>query len=474
MFGTAIRQVRVTFSTIFGRPFKVDLVEGLVRDALATWDEFGAPGDDVNELLDGPYADPDLAASLVTRAVRRTAHRLDAHSTFYRERFEKSDVDPRRLTVDSMRAVPVTTRADLIERAQDFQCGRAYLSSQTTGTTGRPAQVWYSDYELRLWSALVALSSVLRGELLPDDRLQVSVSSRATLTTHLTAAVCRVIGLPCQLVGLVPATEGLDHLTGAFGPPPTLLQTYPSYLGQLVTAARERGLGPADFALRQINVGGELLSAAVADAARETLGARVADGYAATEVAPAGGRVCFQGHLHPDPNMGYFEVVDLDSDATAGPGELGTLVVTPYHPYRTSMPVFRYDTRDVVRRLPQEPLTCELAGIPAMSPILGKASGLLRTDSGPVTARDVLEVLEALPGTRWPTRFAATPVDGRVRVTLPARYAGGLGPDEIAARLSERDIDSDVDIVPDGRLSATDLRRLRCDLVEQTFSRRES
>ena len=42
------------------------------------------------------------------------------------------------------------------------------------------------------------------------------------------------------------------------------------------------------------------------------------------------------------------------------------------------MPVFRYDTRDVVRCLPDEPLSCEVAGIPATSTILGKADHLLR------------------------------------------------------------------------------------------------
>ena len=31
-------------------------------------------------------------------------------------------------------------------------------------------------------------------------------------------------------------------------------------------------------------------------------------------------------------------------------------MITPFFPYRDCMPVFRYDTRDVVRTLPDEPL----------------------------------------------------------------------------------------------------------------------
>ena len=63
----------------------------------------------------------------------------------------------------------------------------ACLVTRTTGTTGRPAEVWLSRYEMELWPALGALTSVLRGELRPGDVMQVNVSSRATASTHLAA-----------------------------------------------------------------------------------------------------------------------------------------------------------------------------------------------------------------------------------------------------------------------------------------------
>jgi phenylacetate-coenzyme A ligase PaaK-like adenylate-forming protein len=424
----------------------------------------------VGAVLDGPYADRELAADLQTRALRRTARRLAARSTFYRARFDKSDVDPRRLTLETLRSIPVTTRADLIEHAEDMLCGRPYLSSRTTGTTGRPAEIWISGYEARLWPALIAFAAVLRGELRSDDRMQVNFSSRATWAVQQAVATCRLVNVPCRVIGLVRPDEALDHLIEG-RQLPTRLQTYPSYLGALVTAARARGLGPADFALRTINVGGELLSAGLAAAARETLGAPVVEGYAATELFPAGGRLCGQGHLHLDPNMAYAEVIDLAGDAPAGPGELGTLVVTPYYPYRECMPVFRYDTRDLVHRLPDESLTCELAAVPAVSRVLGKATGLLPTDAGPVTPRDLVEVLEALPGAPWPARFDATAVDGRIRLTVPASHTGVADAAEIEARFAADGIESTVDVVDLEPVEATALRRLRCDLVEQTFTR---
>ena len=94
-----------------------------------------------------------------------------------------------------------------------------------------------------------------------------------------------------------------------------------------------------------------MLSRALTAAASETLGARVNDTFGMTEVLPVSGRVCERGHLHHDLNVGYVEVLDVETAQPATPGKIGTAVVTPYYPYRECMPVFRYDTRDLVRRL---------------------------------------------------------------------------------------------------------------------------
>ncbi|MGH3186494.1 MAG: hypothetical protein ACRDPY_20055 [Streptosporangiaceae bacterium] len=84
--------------------------------------------------------------------------------------------------------------------------------------------------------------------------------------------------------------------------------------------------------------------------------------------------------------------------------------------------MFRYDTRDVARCLPDEPLRCELPGIPATSQILGKADHLLRIPGGEiVTSRQLIEAIEALPAEPWPARYRAAASDGRIRLTWLAR-----------------------------------------------------
>jgi len=289
---------------------------------------------------------------------------------------------------------------------------------------------------------------------------------RAVDSVSLDVAVCRLVGAGCCPLGVIPPDEALDTLCGS---EVTLLSVNPSYLGQLVTAARRRGLGPADFRLRRIDVGGEVLSPALAAAARETFGSpRVNDLFGMTEVIPVTGRTCEHGHLHHDLNTGHVETLDPRTGEAALPGELATVVITPYFPYRDCTPVFRYDTRDVVRRLPEGPLGCELSGLPATSKVLGKADQLVRLGTDDVvTPRQLVEAVESLPTDPWPARFRATVERGRLRLTLPASAVAGLGTTAARAHLADHGLDVDLDVVADDR--ALRLRTLRCDLRETTF-----
>jgi phenylacetate-CoA ligase len=469
MFETGVRQFRLALSMVQGRRLDARNVARLVDDVLATLAEFGEPGADAAELIDGPMADPEAQLEIANRSLRRTARRLAAQSPFYARRFASADADPAKLDVAGLPTIPVTTRADLTERPGDFRCTDVptYLATRTTGTTGRPAEVWLSRYEMELWPALGALASVLRDELRPGDVMQVNLSSRSTAALHLSAAGCRLAGAGWRPLGIVPPETSLDSLAGGGA---TILLTCPSYLAELVTAARRRGMGADDFRLRRLVVGGEVLSASLAQAAAQTFGVPlVEDPYSMTEVAPVSGRACSQAHQHYDLNLGHTELVDLDTGEPAAPGALGTLVITPYFPYRDCMPVFRYDTRDVARCLPDAPLRCELAGIPATSQILGKADQLLRLPGGEVvTPRQLIAAIEALPAEPWPARYRATARDGRIRLTLPATAIGGFGEAEARRHFAAAGLDVDLDIVGDDQTAS--LRRTRSDLHETTFA----
>jgi len=469
MFDTGVRQFRLALGMAQGRRLDPANVARLVDDALATIAEFGEPGGDVDEITNGPIANPEARLELATVALRRTARRLAAQSPFYARRFTAADIDPAKLEIAGLRTIPVTVKADLIERPRDFRCADVppYLATRTTGTTGRPAEVWLSRYEMELWPALGALSGVLRNELRPGDVMQVNLSSRATAALHLSAVGCRLAGAGFRPLGIVPPDEALDSLADGST---TILFTCPSYLAELVTAARRRGAAAGDFRLRRITVGGEVLSASLARAATRMFGVPLIDDpYSMTEIAPVNGRTCSRAHQHYDPGMGYTELIDLDTGESAAPGALGTLVITPYFPYRDCMPVFRYDTRDVARRLPDGPLSCEMSGIPATSQILGKADHLLRLPDGEIVSpRRLIEAIEALPTEPWPARYRAGVGGGRIRLTLPAGAVAGYGEAEARHHFAAAGLDIALDLVGDEEASS--LRRTRSDLHETTFA----
>ncbi|MFL6113414.1 MAG: phenylacetate--CoA ligase family protein [Catenulispora sp.] len=467
MFETGIRQFRMAMSMVWGRRFDPDNIARLVADALETVAEFGEPGEEARHLTDGPLTDPKAQLSFASSGVKRTAERLAKESPFYRERFAAAGVDAAKLDLAGLGAVPVTVKADLIRQPADFLCTGSVrqLATRTTGTTGAPAEIWLSKYEMDLWPGLGALGAVIRDLLRPTDVMQVNVSSRATVTVFLDAAVARLVGAGCRPLGIIPADEALDSLIGGGA---TVWATCPSYLGQVEAAARRRGLGPADFRLRRIDVGGEVLSPHLARAARETFGAPANDLYGMTEVIPVTARTCSQSHLHHDINTGLVEYLDLATGEPAEPGAIATTVITPFFPYRECMPVFRYDTRDVVRRLDTATLDCELAGMPATSPILGKAGQLIRLGPDDVVApRQFVEAIEALPTRPWPARFRAELRDGRIRLTVPESAIAGFGHAAAVAHLADHGLDVDLALVSDE--AAVDLRPLRCDLTETTF-----
>jgi len=476
VFETGIRQFRMAMAMMWGWHINPRNLERLVGDALKTLEEFGSAGDDVQQLLDGPFTDPEARKEYQLRMLQHTAGRLMRTSPYYSKLFAAHNIIPDKLTLDDMARIPVTRKEDLLERQQDFLCSdvQPHISTRTTGTTGRPAEIWLSKYEIELWPALAALSGLLRNEVYPGDCWQINISSRATGAVQINTAISRLAKMRISVLGIIPVEESLDQLLTGGDEAPTLLSTYPSYLAQLVKEARRRGLGPKSFRLRRIYCGGEVLSRALQRAVTETLGpAIISDNYGMTEILPMGGRICNQGHLHHDLNVGFFEVIDLDTGKPAAPGELGTLVVTTYYPYRECMPVFRYDTRDVVRNLPDSPLTCDLAAVSATSNILGKASNVLRVNDQYVTMRDLIEVYEALPSEPWPARFSAEVVNNRIEMMISAEaLLRGVTQAQIERRYQEAGLNVRVVGCVTRDQDLVQLRPLRADLLETTFAAR--
>lgn len=250
----------------------------------------------------------------------------------------------------------------------------------------------------------------------------------------------------------------------------SILVTYPSYLGQLVEEGLRLGYGPDDFGLERIMSGGELVTAGLRRRCAALFGpVAFSEGYAMTEILPLGGNLCNQGHLHYEISEGLMEVIDPDTGRPAAPGEPGTLVATPFPPYRETTILLRYDTQDMVRTI-AGPLTCSMATMPATTNILGKQSLCVRHDQGWTFPRDVVEALEAVPEVPLPARYGFWAVPGGVALDVLVREITPAAYTQIVASLTAHGV-----LVQELELTTnrTEIRQpypLRCDLKESTFA----
>jgi hypothetical protein len=201
----------------------------------------------------------------------------------------------------------------------------------------------------------------------------------------------------------------------------SVLSVYPSYLGELVERGLRLGYRPADFGLEHIGIGGEIVTAGLKTRCQALFGpVEFFEGYGMTEPWPFGGRLCEADHLHFEPSHGLLEILDPETRASTQGGEVGSLVLTPFPPYRQTTILLRYDTQDMVRAI-AGPLTCSLRHLPATGNLLGKLRLAVRREQGWVYPRQVMEALEAVPAVPLPARFGFWATPGGVAVEVVVR-----------------------------------------------------
>ncbi|SFE26947.1 hypothetical protein SAMN05216251_102326 [Actinacidiphila alni] len=475
MFGTALSQLRYSTAVLLGRRIRPRDLDRIARDLVATLAEFGEPGED-SALLPGQAAqvDPQVRATMTGRSLRATARAAVRHTPYYARVFAELGLDPGTLDAGSWSRVPVTAKKALRDRPADFvsAAARPALMALTTGTSGTPTTVWYARDELETTVALSTISAALGLGLRPRHTMAYAGCSRATLPLLNAEESATRVGAAFVQFGTVEPAIVLARLAAPLGLPGkepriTHLTTSASYLSALVQEAERTGRGPADFGLESVGVGGEVLSDPLRARAEAVLGAPVATSYLMTETLPSGGTPCAAGHLHHTTEFGHLEVLDPLTWEPTAPGAVGTIVHTPYVPYRTCTLLLRYATGDLVR-VPAAPPDCELAHLPATSAVLGRWSGPL---SAALPTRALLDLIEAEPEVPLPARYAVTErPDGTALLhllvrTLPARA--------LLARLEER---ADAARLPlagiklyDDRAALPPAAPVRADLRERTF-----
>ncbi|MFE3581299.1 phenylacetate--CoA ligase PaaK [Streptomyces vinaceus] len=303
---------------------------------------------------DGERLSGDELTALQLRRLRATLSRAYERVPHYRQAFDKAGVHPDDCrSLADLALFPFTTKADLREQypfgmfaVPRSEVRRIHASS---GTTGRPTVVGYTDEDLSTWADVVARSIRAAGGR-PGQMVHVAYGYG--LFTGGLGAHYGVERLGCTVV---PASGGMTdrqvRLIQDFRP--EIIMVTPSYMLTLLDEMERQGIDPRTTSLRTGIFGAEPWTEEMRREIEQRLGIDAVDIYGLSEVmGPGVAQECVETKdgLHVWEDHFYPEVVDPFTGEVLPEGASGELVFTSLT--KEAMPIVRYRTRDLTRLLP--------------------------------------------------------------------------------------------------------------------------
>lgn len=272
----------------------------------------------------------------------------------YRRAFDEAGVHPDDLkTLADLAKFPFTDKKTLRDNypfgmfaVPREQVVRVHASS---GTTGKPTVVGYTQRDIDTWANVVARSIRAAGGR-PGDMVHIAYGYG--LFTGGLGAHYGAERLGCTVVPMSGGqTEKQVQLIQDFKP--SIIMVTPSYMLNIVEEFRRQGIDPATTSLQVGIFGAEPWTDAMRREIEDRAGIDAVDIYGLSEVMGPGvasecieskdGPVIWEDHFYP-------EIIDPDTGEVLPDGEEGELVFTSLT--KEALPIVRYRTRDLTRLLP--------------------------------------------------------------------------------------------------------------------------
>ncbi|MFD4772115.1 phenylacetate--CoA ligase PaaK [Streptomyces niveus] len=307
-----------------------------------------------DELDAGELLGRDELEALQLTRLRATLRLAYERVPFYRESFDAAGLRPDdcRSLADLAR-FPFTAKTDLRDNypfgmfAVDQKDVRRIHAS--SGTTGRPTVVGYTQGDLDNWADVVARSIRAAGGR-PGHKVHVAYGYG--LFTGGLGAHYGAERLGCTVI---PASGGMTarqvRLITDFRP--EIIMVTPSYMLTLLDEFERQGVDPRTTSLKVGIFGAEPWTQEMRREIEERFAIDAVDIYGLSEVmGPGVAQECVETKdgLHIWEDHFYPEVVDPFTGEVLPEGEEGELVFTSLA--KEAMPVIRYRTRDLTRLLP--------------------------------------------------------------------------------------------------------------------------
>jgi phenylacetate-CoA ligase len=380
----------------------------------------------------------EVLAALQLERLQATLHHAYDHVEHYRRKFDAAGVSPDdcRSLADLAR-FPFTTKADLRETypygmfaVPMSEVRRIHASS---GTTGRPTVVGYTEDDISMWADVVARCIRAAGGR-PGHKIHISYGYglfTGGLGAHYGAerAGCTVIpasgGMTARQVQLILDFE------------PEIIMVTPSYFLTLLDEFEKRGVDPRSTSLRIGIFGAEPWTEQMRLEIEERAGIHAVDIYGLSEViGPGVAQECVETKdgLHIWEDHFFPEIVDPGTGGVLAPGERGELVFTSLT--KQALPVIRYRTRDLTRLLPGT----ARAPFRRMEKVTGRSDDMIILRGVNVFPSQIEEIVLRTPGVAPHFQLELTKRDRMDHLTVRAEVKPDQAGDEAGRTAAARAI----------------------------------
>ncbi len=317
---------------------------------------------------------------------------------FYRDAFAKNRVTPDSIrSLDDLRRLPITTKSDLREHyplgfltVPREEIARYHGSS---GTTGKPTFVAYTQGDLKRWADLCA-------RFLTAGGLQASHTVQIAFGYGLfTGGFGLHYGVEKVGAAIIPAAGGNTARQIALiqDLQSDALICTPSYALYLTDAIQKEGLDPSSLAVRFGHFGGEPWTEDMRGAIERDLNILAFNNYGLSEIIGPGvsGECAARTGMHIQEDHFLVECLDPETLDPVEPGERGELVFTTLT--KEAMPLIRYRTRDIAS-LDVSPCPCGRTTV-RMSRVVGRSDDMMIIRGVNVFPSQIEEALLRVEGT---------------------------------------------------------------------------
>jgi phenylacetate-CoA ligase len=299
-------------------------------------------------------ASRDEITALQLQRLQHTLQRAYDNVPHYRRAFDAKGVHPSDLKhLGDLSKFPFTVKKDLRDNypfglfaVPRTQVARIHASS---GTTGKPTVVGYTQNDIDTWANLVARSIRAAGGRRGDI---CHIAYGYGLFTGGLGAHYGAEKLGCTVIPMSGGqTEKQVQLIQDFKP--NIIMVTPSYMQVIIEEFARQGLDPAASSLKIGIFGAEPWTEAMRRDLEAKAGLDAVDIYGLSEVMGPGvasecietkdGPVIWEDHFYP-------EIIDPLTGEVLPDGAEGELVFTSLT--KEALPIIRYRTRDLTRLLP--------------------------------------------------------------------------------------------------------------------------